>query len=149
MPKFSSKSLSLLEQCHPDLQKVFKEAIKYYDFSVLDSTIRTEEQQKQYVKEGKSKTMNSKHLKRLVPEYGKEYSFAVDVLPYFSTSPHTDWEDYNEFSLLAGIVLGISNYLYDNGKVGHKITWGGTWGSNKRIKDNTFKDMPHFELLED
>lgn len=145
MPKFSNKSLNLLKQCHPDIQKVFTEAIKYIDFTVLDSTIRTVAQQKQYVKEGKSKTMNSMHLKRMVPEYNAEYSFAIDVIPYFSSIPHTDWDDKEEFALLAGFVLGISNYMYSKGLIGHKIKWGGTWNKG-RIKENTFIDMPHFEL---
>ena len=68
MPKFSKKSQALLDQVHPDLQLVLSYAIKHIDFTVLDSTIRTKEQQAQYVKEGKSKTMNSKHLKKFLPK---------------------------------------------------------------------------------
>lgn len=148
MPKFGKRSLGLLEQCHPDLQKVLKEVIKYFDFTILDSTIRTEEEQKQLVKEGKSKTLNSKHLKRLVPEYGKEYSFAVDIAPYYSTIPHIVWEDRESFCLLAGYVLGIANYLYERGEIEHKIKFGGDWNRNNKTTDENFSDLPHFEIIE-
>lgn len=148
MPKFGKRSLGLLEQCHPDLQKVLKEVIKYFDFTILDSTIRTEEEQKKFVKEGKSKTLNSKHLKRIVPEYGKEYSFAVDVAPYFLTTPHIIWEDRESFCLLAGYILGIANYLYEKGEIEHRIRFGGDWNRNNDTKDEKFSDLPHFEIIE-
>ena len=143
MPKFGKRSLGLLEQCHPDLQKVLKEVIKYFDFTILDSTIRTEEEQKKFVKEGKSKTLNSKHLKRIVPEYGKEYSFAADIAPY-----PINWEDREAFCLLAGYVLGIANYLYERGEIEHKIKFGGDWNRNDRTTDEKFSDLPHFEIIE-
>ena len=145
MPAFSKKSKSLLEQCHPDLQKVFNQAIKYIDFTILDSTIRTKEQQTEYVKTGKSKTMNSKHLKRYCKEFGGDCSFAIDVMPYFASTPHTDWNDREEFALLAGIVLGIAKVYKDLGIIKSDITWGGKWSAN-RIKENKFVDMPHFEV---
>lgn len=148
MPNFGKRSLNLLEQCHPDLQKVLKEVIKYFDFTILDSTIRTEEEQKQFVKEGKSKTLNSKHLKRIVPEYGKKYSFAVDIAPYYSTIPHIVWEDRESFCLLAGYVLGIANYLYERGEIEHKIKFGGDWNRNNKTTDEKFSDLPHFEIIE-
>ena len=112
MPKFSKKSQALLDQVHPDLQLVLSYAIKHIDFTILDSTIRTKEQQAQYVKEGKSKTMNSKHLKRFLPKYGKEYSLAVDIMPYFSSTPHTDWDDTLEFCYIPScsvICVRLSN----------------------------------------
>ena len=148
MPNFSKRSLTLLEQCHPDLQRVMKEVIKYFDFTVLDSTIRTEEEQKKFVKEGKSKTLNSKHLKRLVPEYGKEYSFAIDIAPYYNTVPHIDWDDRESFCYLAGFISGISNYLFCKGEISHRIKWGGDWSMNNKTIDEKFSDLPHFELID-
>lgn len=145
MPKFSKKSQALLDQIHPDLQLVLTCAIKYIDFTVLDSTIRTKEQQAQYVKEGKSKTMDSKHLKKYLPEYEKEYSLAVDIMPYFSKEPHNDWNDLQEFCFLAGYILGIAKVLRSEGMIHSDIVWGGKW-SKEKIKENTFIDMPHFEI---
>lgn len=141
MPKFSKKSQALLDQVHPDLQLVLTCAIKYIDFTVLDSTIRTKEQQAQYVKEGKSKTMNSKHLKRLVPEYDKEYSLAVDIAPY-----PINWDDRESFCLMAGYILGIANVLKSEGMIHSDIVWGGDWNQNSRTKDEKFSDCPHFEI---
>lgn len=147
MPAFSKKSLGMLQQCHPDLQKVMMEAIKIIDFSVTEGA-RTIEKQKEYYKTGKSKTMNSKHLPKYCKEYGKNYSMAIDLLPYFSTEPHTDWNDREEFTLLAGIILGIAKQLRDQGKIKSQIRWGGNWGLGKRIKYTSFVDMPHFEIVE-
>ena len=144
MPKFGKASKQRLATCHPDLQAVLNEAIKYIDFSVVEG-YRTKEDQEKYVKENKSKTMNSKHLLQYCPEYGGMYSFAVDVVPYFSTTPHTDFEDREEFCLLAGVILGIAAKMYLEGKIKNEIRWGGKWNS-VRIKNNKFVDMPHFEI---
>lgn len=145
MPSFSKKSKALLEQCHPDLQVLLNEAIKHIDFTILDSTIRTKEQQTEYVRNGKSKTMNSKHLKKYCKEFKGECSFAVDIMPYFSSNPHTDWNDYQEFCFLAGFILGLSKALKIQKKIKSDIVWGGKWDKEK-IKENSFIDMPHFEI---
>ena len=62
MAQFSEKSFLLLRKCHKDIQVVAMAVIEKIDFTILESTIRTKEQQEQFVKDGKSKTMNSKHL---------------------------------------------------------------------------------------
>lgn len=140
MPKFSNKSKKILEQCHPDLQIVLNKAIEFIDFTILDSTIRTEEQQKEYVEQGKSKTMNSKHLKKFLPEYNEQYSLAVDIAPY-----PVDWEDRERFCLLAGFILGIAKIYRQEGYIRSNIRWGGDWNMNNETKDENFSDMPHFE----
>ena len=139
MPAFSKKSRAMLEQVHPDLQKVMEEAIKIIDFSITEGA-RTKEQQAKYVKEGKSKTMNSKHLPKYFNEYKKEYSCAIDICPY-----PVDYNDRERFCILAGIVLGIAKILLDQGKIKHRIRWGGDWSENNITKDEKFSDMPHFE----
>ena len=144
MPKFGNASKQRLATCHPDLQKVLNEAIKYIDFSVVEG-YRTQVEQEKYFKTGKSKTLNSKHLLRYCPEYGGQYSYAVDVVPYFSTTPHTDFDDREEFCLLAGYILAIANKLKEEGKIKSDIRWGGKWDS-ARIKGNKFFDGPHFEI---
>ena len=141
MPAFSKKSKALLEQCHPDLQKVMNEAIKIIDFTVLESTIRTKEQQAEYVKTGKSKTMNSKHLKRYCKDFGGDCSFALDACPY-----PIDWNDRERFCLMAGIVLGIAKVYKDLGIIKSDIVWGGDFNMNNVTKDEKFSDCPHFEV---
>lgn len=139
MPAFSKKSLGMLQQCHPDLQKVMMEAIKIIDFSITEGA-RTKEKQLEYYKTGKSKTMNSKHLPKYCSEFGKEYSFAIDIVPY-----PVNYDDRERFCLLAGIVLGMAKVLLDQGKITHRIRWGGDWSENFITKDEKFSDMPHFE----
>ena len=141
MPAFSKKSRALLETCHPDLQKILNEAIKIKDFSIVEGA-RTLEKQREYYKAGKSKTMNSKHLPKYCKEYGKEYSFAVDICPY-----PINYNDRERFCLLAGIVLGMAKLLKDQGKIKSTIRWGGDWNQNCITKDESFSDLPHFEVL--
>lgn len=141
MPAFSKKSLGMLQQCHPDLQKVMMEAIKIIDFSVTEGA-RTKEQQAKYVKEGKSKTMNSKHIPKYYKEIGKECSFAIDICPW-----PVDYNDRERFCVLAGIVLGIAKVYKDLGIIRSNIRWGGDWNQNNITKDESFSDMPHFEVV--
>lgn len=143
MPKFSETGKTLLNQCHPDLQLIANTAIVYFDFTILPETIRTKEQQEQFLKEGKSKTLNSKHLKKFFKEYNCEYARALDVAPY-----PIDWNDRERFCYLAGVFLGISEFLFSIGKIKHKIKWGGDWNINRKTKDESFSDLPHFELVE-
>ena len=105
MPAFSKKSRAMLEQVHPDLQKVMEEAIKIIDFSITEGA-RTKEKQLEYFKAGKSKTLNSKHLPKYCAEYGRNYSCAIDVCPW-----PVDYGDRERFCLLAGIVLGIGTIM--------------------------------------
>ena len=74
MFKFSRRSLSLLNgvhpkhgrmtAVHPDLAAVVRLAIEYtpVDMTVLSSTLRSVAEQRRLVDEGRSKTMNSRHL---------------------------------------------------------------------------------------
>ena len=63
MFSFGAKSSEKLAQVHPDLQRVFNEAIKNspLDFSITEG-LRTKERQKELFSAGKSQTMNSRHL---------------------------------------------------------------------------------------
>ena len=141
MPAFSKKSRAMLEQVHPDLQKVMEEAIKIIDFSITEGA-RTKEKQLEYYKTGKSKTLNSKHLPKYFNEYKREYSCAIDVVPY-----PVNYNDRERFCVLAGIVLGIAKVLKDEGKIKSDIRWGGDWNRNNITKDESFSDLPHFEVL--
>lgn len=126
MSKFSQQSLTKLESCDPKLQSLFAEVIKHWDCAIL-SGHRTQTEQEQLVKEGKSQTMNSKHL--LSP------SQAVDVAPY-----PIDWSDTQRFYYFAGFVLGIAESM------GLNIRWGGDWNDNMQVKDNNFNDLVHYEI---
>lgn len=85
---------------------------------------RTEYQQKEYVRTGFSKTMNSRHLVRL----------AVD---------------FNLFK--AGKLLNASRDFLSLGLFWENLhpdnVWGGDFNRNKNPDDDKFKDPYHFEMI--
>lgn len=129
MYSFGNKSQEKLQGVHPTLVSILNEAIKMIDFTVIEG-VRTLEIQGEYYRTGKSKTMNSKHI---IQKDG--YSHAVDIAPY-----PVNWEDTVRFAYLAGIIRGIAK------NKGVEIRWGGDWDSDGDIHDQTFNDLPHFEL---
>lgn len=129
MYKFGKRSREALSTCHPDLQKVFNEVIKHVDCSVLEGA-RSIERQKTLVAQGKSKTMKSKHI----PKNG--VSHAADVIAY-----PIDWNDKERNLLFAGFVKGVAAAM------GIKIRMGADWDGDFSTKDQSFHDLPHFELL--
>jgi peptidoglycan L-alanyl-D-glutamate endopeptidase CwlK len=130
--KYGQKSLDKLNTCHPDIQRLFNEAIKYVDIAIIDG-VRTKEQQEEYVKTGKSKTMDSKHIKQ--PD---GYSHAVDAMPF-----PIDWNNTSRNYLFAGFIKGLAVSM------GINIRMGADWDGDFDTKDQTFNDIPHFELKKD
>lgn len=128
MPKFGKRSFKNLSEAHPKLQRIMKEVIKYHDCSVIEGH-RPKSEQDAVFHAGKSKVQwpNSKH--------NSQPSNAIDVVPY-----PVDWNDTRRFDLFAGHVLMAANML------GIKLRWGGDWDSDLDLKDQSFHDLPHFEL---
>ena len=89
-----------------------------FPFNVSEG-LRTVEQQREYVKQGKSRTMNSKHLT------GK----AVDLYPLTMNRKQVDWSRFEE---LAELMFQVAS------DQGTEIVWGGNW--------KTLVDKCHFEL---
>lgn len=131
MFKFGERSKDNLREAHPDLQKLFLEVIKHYDCAVIEGHRSEAEQNKAYYA-GKSKLKypNSKHNK--IP------SMAVDVCPY-----PIDWNDSKRFYHFAGFVKATAIQM------GIKIRCGADWDGDNDFKDQTFHDLPHFELVYD
>ena len=129
MPKFSKRSKAKLETCHPLLQKLFNEVIKHQDCTIIEG-VRSLEKQKEYVRNGVSKTLNSKHL-----EQTDGYSYAVDCIKY-----PINWNDSARNYMFAGYVKGVAASL------GIGIRMGADWNGNFTAKDQSFHDLPHFEL---
>lgn len=135
------RSLDNLKNVNPDLVRVVKRAIEIteIDFTVIEG-FRTKERQRELVRRGASKTMNSRHLT----------GHAVDIVP-----------------LVDGKITWNFNYYYPLAKamsqaateLGVDVRWGGVW-TNIRNKKGTpqqwvkeyydgggkFQDGPHFEL---
>lgn len=135
MPTLSDKSKKILETCHEDIQRLCYEAIKYFDFTVLEGHRGEDAQNAAYAK-GLSKVRwpNGKH--------NSNPSLAVDLAPY-----PIDWkagEKMNQrFVLLAGFMLCLA------AQKGIKLRWGGDWNMNMDTRDEGFRDLPHFELKDD
>jgi len=133
MYKFGPTSRKKLKTCHPKLQKILNEAIKYIDFSVLEGH-RNQARQDRFFKMGASKLKwpNSKH--------NSYPSNAVDIAPYPIL-----WEGKQakeRFYYMQGIIKGIAESM------NIKIRFGGDWDSDGDITDQSFNDLPHIELYE-
>jgi len=127
MPKYSKTSLKRLATCHPDLQRVFKTVIKYFDHSILCGHRTKADQDKAY-SEGRSRVVYPDSTHNKTP------SDAVDAAPY-----PIDWKNIKRFYYFGGFVMGVAFAL------GVKLRWGGDWDMDTEVKDNTFNDLPHFE----
>lgn len=134
--KLSKKSMDRLAGVHPDLVAVVHRAISRtdVDFTVLEG-VRTPERQRQLVKAGASKTMDSRHLT----------GHAVDLGAVVGGQVRWDWPLYMK---IAEAVRVASTELET------PIRWGGTWGLlsalqtpiTNEVLHKKFPDGPHFEL---
>jgi hypothetical protein len=131
MPSFSPTSLERLATCDQRLQDLFHEVIKTWDCTVLEGH-RDEAAQEQAFKDGKSKLHYPDGKHNATP------SMAVDVAPY-----PIDWNDAQRFIYFAGFVVGVARAM------GFQVRWGGDWNGNRDPQDESFRDLPHFELLPD
>ena len=105
--------------------------------------LRAIERQKLLVEQGRSKTLDSKHI----------IGEAVDMIMV----PFDGWGDVREgmskaalekaidqrcqFHYFAGLVVGTAHSM------GVNIRWGGDWDRDHSVSDNNFDDLPHFELV--
>lgn len=130
MAKFSDLSTNRLATCDKRLIDVFTEVIKHFDCTIIEGQ-RGETAQNKAFSEGKSKLKwpNGKH--NATP------SKAVDAAPY-----PIDWKDRERILYFAGHVMGIA------AKMGIKLRYGGDWNSDTQVKDNSFDDLVHWEVVD-
>ncbi|WP_334185074.1 M15 family metallopeptidase [Novosphingobium sp.] len=116
----SARSLSRLQGVKPDLVRVVKRAIQItpIDFTVVEG-LRTIERQREMVRTGKSKTMNSRHLT----------GHAVDLAPYIEGKVSWDWA---HFYVLEKAIKQAAE------EEDVELEWGGDWPN--------FPDGPHWQL---
>lgn len=144
MYKFGQKSKTTLETCHKDIQLILNELIKHYDFSVIEGE-RTLATQQEYFKKGLSKLdgikSKSKHQSRP--------SMAVDILPYSKgTNAFSGNElDNRRFYFMMGLVRMIAIDLKNKGLITHGVRFGLDWDGDNVYDDQSFHDLPHFELI--
>lgn len=125
MFKFSRRSLALLNgyhpkygrmtAVHPDLRAVVELAIRYsaVDMTVLSSTLRTVEHQRDLVARGRSRTMNSRHLPQ---ESG--FVCAVDLGAY--EGRNISWRPDVYFDLAEAVQRAAR-------ELNTPVEWGGCW----------------------
>lgn len=120
--KLAERDIKRLEGVDCRLVKVVLVAAEIYPLPItIAEGLRTLERQKQLLKEGRTKTLESKHLKGL----------AVDVYPLTADRKKIDSMGYDR---LAKAMKKAAQF------VGVEIAWGGDW--------KTFIDKPHYELCE-
>lgn len=129
MPSFGDRSKRNLETCDRRLQEVAYEAIKYRDFTVTEGH-RGMEAQNAAFHAGLSK------LKWDLSKHNQIPSKAVHFVPF-----PIDWNDLDRFYFLGGFVVAIGE------KVSITIRWGGDWDMDGEIRDQTFDDLAHYELI--
>lgn len=134
MAYFGKSSTKKLIECHPDLQLLFHEVIKHRNCAIITGR-REEQEQNQAFREGRSK------LKYPHSTHNKKPSRGTDVIPWFPKPPHIRWNDREAFYCFGGFVLGIA------AKMRIPIRWGGDWDRDGELHDQTFFDLPHFELI--
>ena len=139
---FSPTSARRLGTCHPDIQLIMTTSIQTsrIDFGIAEGH-RSVEDQLRYFNEGKSRIdgINKKGKHNYSP------SLAVDIYAYYNGAAQWDKET---LCYLAGHIIATADQLYGEGKVTHKIRWGGNWDQDSVIvHDQTFDDLPHFELI--
>lgn len=134
MSVFGTASKKQLSTCHPRLQLVLNEAIKYYDFSVVEGHRGKEAQNIAY----------AKHLSQLpwpLGNHNKLPSKAADCAPF-----PTDWKEgekpHLRFAFMMGVIWVCAKQL------GVKIRFGMDWNRNLDPRDEDFIDLPHVELDE-
>lgn len=129
MYHFSQRSKDRLSTCDPALQRICERVIETYDFTILEGH-RSNERQDELFRQGKSKLQAGESKHNFDP------SRAVDIAPY-----PIDWDDSKRFYLLAGMMFQAATELRVN------LRWGGDWNRNWDHTDQTFFDLPHFELV--
>ena len=119
--KLASRSITRLQQCHPDLRRVVEHAITItpIDFTVTE-TLRTLKHQKELVAIGASKTLDSRHLAH--PSDG--LSRAVDLAALLNGKVRWDGPLYYEISEAMQKAAKACNVV---------ITWGGVF--DRRLND--------------
>ncbi len=147
MPVFSEISKKKLSTCDNGLQQIFNEVIKKFDCRVIYGHRSTTEQSELF-KQGRSYIKDEwvitdrlkvvtycdgfkkKSLHNYMPAQ------AIDVLPF-----PVDYKDTKRICYFAGWVMATADRL------NIPLKWGGDFNNNTKVKDESFADLGHFELI--
>jgi peptidoglycan L-alanyl-D-glutamate endopeptidase CwlK len=132
MAVFGAHSEAQLATCHPDLARVMRRAVQYFDFAVVEGFRNQKDQDAAYVR-------GDSQLKWPHGNHNHSPSFACDVAPFpidWSASPTA----IQRFVYLAGWIMMAAQVE----AVG--LRWGGDWNKDNDMRDEHFRDYGHFEL---
>lgn len=109
-----------LNGVHPQLINVVRRALTLtsHPFCVIEG-VRSKERQQELFQQGKSHTLNSRHLT----------GHAVDLAPLIDGS--IPWQSWQAFEVLAETIKQAAKLCHVS------LVWGGDWA---------MRDGPHFEL---
>ena len=145
-----------LVTCQQDVQTILMEAIKFYDFSVIEGQ-RSAERQNFHWEKGRKLKNNGDPRKRddwkvtdpdkivttkdgyekLSRHQGQPKSKAVDLWPYPFHSSMWSKEGNHEFYVLSGVIKSTQARLLQEGKIKFTLDWGfDLWGW----------DQPHWQI---
>ena len=68
-------------------------------------------------------------------------ALAVDVVPYYGSGAHIRYNDKSRLYFFAGYVKSVAESM------GIMIRTGADWDMDTEVSDESFIDLPHFELL--
>jgi len=139
---YGSGSWKKLMSCHPKIQSLFVEAIKYFNLSVDCGTRGRKAQEK--AKAEKRSDVNypdSIHNPDNPVNADKKGVRAIDVLPY-----PVDWKDKERFMYTGGKIMLLAKQM------DIPMRWGADWNRDSRMRDDdkrkALRDYPHFEYRE-
>jgi len=120
---FGKRSKKELKGVHPDLNEWVHETLRRspLDIGVHDG-VRTESEQREYVRRGASRSMKSMHL---IQKTG--YSHAVDILPYINGKLRWDWQPIYT-------IMEVGREVANDMQL--SLRWGGVWDRSFRCLTN-------------
>lgn len=139
MPKYSARSKAMVDMLDERLVLILNDLIKIYDFTVLE-TFRPKDRQDQLFKEGKTKLKWPKSKHNTADNKPAKVR-AVDIAPY-PINWSMDNANIKNWYYMIGLFMGIAS------KHEVKVRPGADWNMNNDFSDNTFNDLPHFELVD-
>ena len=135
MPEFGQSSYERLGTCHPLLIELMEAVVLVRDCSIVCG-YRGKDDQNQAFVEGKSQLQypNSNH--------NQHPSIAVDVVPW-----PEKWGDEDAFLELKKEIVNCWYMIPRKKREGYYLRWGGNWDGDEDRTDQTFNDLPHWELV--
>ena len=129
MNEWSKRSRLNYDTCHKDLQLVADAVLKQFNCSFIEGHRQKQDQNRYFF-------MGLSQLPWPESSHNPFPSEAMHLMPW-----PIDWSDLPRIRFFAGIVVGVGGIL------GVELRWGGDWDRDTQLKDNSFNDLGHYELI--